>query len=136
MEAREPGIQNGNLGYGEGLDLAAEYLNQKGDPEDLTVLAYWSEGPFSYFFRGRSYTLINNYYKPELKDLLLKDLYRSDYLVIYYQPQKNMRRIMNVVGALDPYQPEKVMRMNGIEYIRIYKIKDLPPEFFQFIKNQ
>ena len=126
MEAMQPGAQNGNLGYGEGLDLAAEYLNQKSDSRSLTVLAYWGDGPFSYFFDGRTIMLVNNYYKPELKEELLADLKRSDYLVIYYQMQKNMVRILNVVDALEPYPPEHVIRMNGIEYIRIYKIKTFP----------
>jgi hypothetical protein len=136
MEAVQPGVQNGNFGYGEGLDLAAKYLNQKHDAQSLTVLAYWGDGPFSYFFDGRSIMLVNNYYKPELKKELLADLRRSDYLVIYYQFQKSMVRVTNVVNALEPYPPERVIWMNGIESIRIYNIHELPKEFFDFIANQ
>jgi 4-amino-4-deoxy-L-arabinose transferase-like glycosyltransferase len=136
MEAVQPGVQNGNFGYGEGLDLAAKYLNQKNDARSLTVLAYWGNGPFSYFFDGRTIMLVNNYYKPELKNDLLADLRRSDYLVIYYQFQKSMARVMNVVDALEPYPPEHVIWMNGIESIRIYNIHELPKEFFDFIANQ
>ena len=136
MEARQTGTQNGNFGYGEGLDLAAQYLAQKNDAQSLTVLAYWGDGPFSYIFPGRSILLPNNYYLPEMKDLLAKDLRRSDYLVIYYAYQKSMGRIMNLVNALEPYPPEKIIWMNGVEYIRIYDLRTLPKEFFDGIKNQ
>jgi hypothetical protein len=43
---------------------------------------------------------------------------------------------MNVVNALEPYPPEHVIWMNGIEYIRIYDIKTLPKEFFETLANQ
>jgi hypothetical protein len=135
-EARQPGVQNGNFGYGEGLDLAAKYLNQKPDARSLTVFAYWGDGLFSYFSNSRTIMLVNNYYKPELKEYLLADLRRSDYIVIYYQPQKSFVRVMNVVNALEPYPPEHVIWMNGIEYIRIYDIKTLPREFFDTLANQ
>jgi hypothetical protein len=136
MEAMQPGLQNSNFGYGEGLDLAAKYLNQKYDARSLTVFAYWGDGLFSYFSDSRTIMLVNNYYKPELKEDLLTDLRRSDYLVIYYQPQKSFGRVMNVVNALEPYPPEHVIWMNGIEYIRIYDIKTLPKEFFDALANQ
>lgn len=136
MEARQPGVQNGNFGYGEGLDLAAKYLNQKPDARNLTVFAYWGDGLFSYFSNSHTIMLVNNYYKPELKKELLADLRRSDYIVIYYQPQKSFVRVMNVVNALKPYPPEHVIWMNGIEYIRIYNIKTLPKEFFTTLANQ
>jgi hypothetical protein len=136
MEARQPGVQNGNYGYGEGLDLAAKYLNEKNDARSLTVFAYWGDGLFSYFSDSHTIMLVNNYYKPELKEDLLTDLRHSDYIVIYYQPQKSFVRVMNVVNALEPYPPERVIWMNGIEYIRIYDIKTLPKEFFDTLANQ
>jgi hypothetical protein len=135
-ETRQPGVQNGNFGYGEGLDLAAKYMNEKPDARNLTVFAYWGDGLFSYFSDSHTIMLINNYYKPELKKDLLADLRRSDYIVIYYQPQKSFVRVMNVVNALEPYPPEHVIWMNGIEYIRIYDIKTLPKEFFDTLANQ
>ena len=80
--------------------------------------------------------LANYYYQPGLKEELLTNLRRSDYIVIYYQPQKSFVRVMNVVNALEPYPPEHLIWMNGIEYIRIYDIKTLPKDFFDTLANQ
>ena len=54
MEAAEAGRQNPNFGYGEGLDLAAAYLQAKPEAADATSMAFYGRGPFSYFYGGRT----------------------------------------------------------------------------------
>ena len=42
------------IGWGEGLDEAARYLNTKTTAADLHVISWYSPGSFSYFFKGDS----------------------------------------------------------------------------------
>jgi hypothetical protein len=113
-------------GYGEGLDLAAEYLSQKPDAENLTVMSWYSGIP-AYLFPGRT-----EHIKPRSEWTMssIQKLLRSDYLVIYHdsqlrrnQPEKLMLDIANVT-------PEHSISMFGTEYIRIYKVSELPESVF------
>jgi len=40
------------IGWGEGLDKAAIYLNSKEGVENLRVLSWYAYGPFSFIFKG------------------------------------------------------------------------------------
>ena len=40
------------IGWGEGLDQAARYINQKPNSEDLRVIAWYAGGSFSYFLKA------------------------------------------------------------------------------------
>ena len=42
------------IGWGEGLDRAARYLNDKPDADQLYVMSWYFPGCFSYFFKGIS----------------------------------------------------------------------------------
>jgi hypothetical protein len=93
------------IGWGEGIDQAARYLNNKPNAEQLRVGSWYSIGSFSYYFSGRAQTLNNN----------------ADYAVIYihqwqrYTPKK-------MLDDLSGKSPEHTIWINGIEYIRIYKL--------------
>jgi hypothetical protein len=113
-------------GYGEGLDLAAEYLSQKPDAKNLTVMSWYSGIP-AYLFPGSTEHIKPH---PEWAMSSIRKLLRSDYLVIYYdfqlrrnQPEKLMLDIANVT-------PEHSISMFGTEYIRIYKVSELPESVF------
>jgi len=63
------------IGWGEGLDIAARYLNAKPGSQKLRVKSWYSDGPFSYIFQGIS---IVPDFPSDPRDLL-----RVDYIVIY-----------------------------------------------------
>src|SRR5690606_33509450 len=42
------------IGWGEGADQAGRYLDAKPDAADLVAASGYTNGPFSYFFRGRT----------------------------------------------------------------------------------
>ncbi len=46
------------IGWGEGIDLAARYLNQKPDAARLKVISGYDIGSFSYFFKGANRTFL------------------------------------------------------------------------------
>lgn len=130
MEASEAGRQNPNFGYGEGLDLAAAYLDAKPGASEATAVAFYGRGPFSYFFRGETEPLKTVYAEAENVPQLQQVLRRSQYLVIYYALQHGRNAPANVMRALEDLTPETTIWLNGIEYVRVYALHELPSDFY------
>lgn len=120
LESLQPGIQNPTLdgtGYGVGLDQAAAYLAQKADAKDLTVLAANGYGCFSYYFPGHTVP-INNFTLSDPQ--ILAVLPTSRYAVVDYYNQKRS----NLVSDFQGIAPEKVIWIDGIDFLHIYRISD------------
>jgi 4-amino-4-deoxy-L-arabinose transferase-like glycosyltransferase len=130
LEAQQPGIQDPNFGYGEGLDLAAAYLRQKPESSESTAMAFYGRGPFSFFYPGTTEPLKTVYADAENVPQLQQTLGRSDYLVIYYALENGRNSPANLMRALRDAVPEKSIWMNGIEYIRIYAVRSFPAGFY------
>ena len=98
------------IGWGEGLDLAAEYLNQKPGAERLRVAA-WYESTFAPFFVGQAIS----YSKEKGKAL------SGNYVVFYINqlqrrfPDDELFRYFE-----ERYQPEAVIALKGVPYAVIY----------------
>jgi hypothetical protein len=135
MAAAQSGGQNPGYGYGEGLELAAEYLGKMPNSPHMTVMAYYGFGPFSYFFPGNTEQLKNVYADPENLPQLTQELSRSDYLVIYYQFQKAAGRLTNILDALESVRPVHVIWLKGVEYVRIYRVSDFPSGFYEAVRE-
>ena len=105
------------IGWGEGLDEAARYINQKPDSTQLRV-ASWYRHSFSCFFSGTTQRI------PIMATLGEKRLQRilgSDYAVIYiHQWQRESPK--DLLDYLAQQTPEHTVRINGLEYARIYKL--------------
>ncbi len=107
------------IGWGEGLDQAARYLNQKPNARDLHVSSWYSPGSFSYFFIGHVRPIG---YQSEMSERAWEQFITSDYVVIYtHQWQRQVPEpLLRYVSAL---QPEHTIRLNEFEYVRIYKLR-------------
>lgn len=105
------------MGWGEGLDLAAEYLNQKPNAEQLLVLAYY-EGQFGYRFKGEV-TGVERLAKETLQEV------GANYVVLYRTMQGRApdRWETKVLVQFTEEIPEHVISLNGEEYVWIYKVK-------------
>lgn len=68
------------IGWGEGLDQAARYLNSKPNAKELKVSTYYPSGPFSYFFDGNNHLIE---YTSDTSSDLWKRFIAADYAVIY-----------------------------------------------------
>lgn len=134
MEALKPGRQNPNFGYGEALDRAAAYLNQLPGASQLTAMAFYGRGPFSYFFAGKTEPLKSVYADAGNMPELEQALRHTDYLVIYYALERGRNTPANVMRALEAATPQKVIWLNGIEYVRIYRVDSLPPNFSKMLQ--
>ena len=61
---------------------------------------------------------------------MLERLRRSDYLVLYYDHQLKRDMPAKLMQDIQAVIPEKSIRLYGIEYIRIYRVQDLPDSVF------
>jgi hypothetical protein len=98
------------VGWGEGLDLAADYLNQHVDASQTRV-ASWYESTFAPFYHGPSIS----YSKEKGKALA------GDYVVFYIN---QTQRLFPDEVLFDYFssrsQPEKIITLEGVEYAQIY----------------
>jgi hypothetical protein len=117
------------VGWGEGLDQAARYLNQKENPADLTVAALPLE-QFAPFFVGET----AEWSEGEERNLI--PWHTADYLVRYISFGFRARAY-NYFCSLEP---EHVVRLNGLDYAWIYKVPDevvseaMPAQYPQLVQ--
>jgi hypothetical protein len=106
------------IGWGEGLDQAAEYINAKPNGDKLKVASWYPEGCFSYFFDGNNLPM--EYFTDTSSDQW-KRFTSADYAVVYInQWQRQIpEAVLEYVSQLTP---EHSIWINGLEYARIYKL--------------
>jgi len=98
------------IGWGEGMDLAADYLNRKPNAEALRVSS-WYQSTFAPFFKGEAIS----YSKEKGKAMA------GDYVVFYINqlqrrfPDEEMFRYFET-----RYRPETVIPLKGVDYVVIY----------------
>ena len=101
------------IGWGEGLDQAARYLNAKPDAAMLRVQSWYPDGPFSYIFDGKTLYDEGFTYNPE-------ELKKADYYVLYYHQLQRMLPSEEFIQYFDQQVPEYIVYIDGLEYARIY----------------
>ena len=99
------------VGWGEGYDLAAQYLNEKSESEGLTVAVFYC-GSFAPFFKGTAIRLAEP-----------GTLNEADYVVLY------INQVQRQIGSEAIYrfrdrEPEHVVRIGGIEYAWVYENRE------------
>ncbi len=98
------------IGWGEGMDLAAAYLNQKPNAEGLRVSA-WYQSTFAPFFKGEAIS-----YSQEKGKAMA-----GDYVVFYINQLQRRFPDDELFGYFEErYQPEKVIPLKGVNYAVIY----------------
>jgi 4-amino-4-deoxy-L-arabinose transferase-like glycosyltransferase len=100
------------IGRGEGLDLAAQYINSLPDASKLRVYAWYGEGPFSYYFEGETFVIEEN--------TVLNELLKADYVVIYihqWQRQTPSKEVMDYFARMSPVF---VARIGDLDYAQVY----------------
>jgi hypothetical protein len=120
--------------YGEGYEQAADYLAQKPDSGSLKVLVYRARGPFSYFFPGETIILNLLFLNEPGMPSVMERIADADYLVISDAVAPRSERAALFVNALG-VAPEHSIEMDDIYTIRIYRVADLPPSFYETIQK-
>jgi hypothetical protein len=97
------------LGWGEGLDQVAAYLNRQPNAERLTVSTLYHHA-LRPQFRGRTVRIV--------------EPVTPDYYVQYVNMAQRQLAPPGIQRLLESRQPEHIVRIHGIEYAQIYR---LPP---------
>jgi len=98
------------IGWGEGLDLAADYLNQKPNAEHLRVSS-WYQSTLAPFFKGEAIS-----YSQEKGKAMA-----GDYVVFYINQLQRRFPDEELFHYFETrYQPEKIIPLKGVNYVSIY----------------
>ena len=106
------------IGWGEGLDLAAQYLNKKPNVRKLEVISYYASGCFSYYFEGK---IREASFSSEITEDDWQKFIGSDYAVIYVS-QRQRKIASAILDYVVDLKPEHTIWINGLEYVWIYKL--------------
>lgn len=107
------------VGWGDGLDQAAAYLNSLPDAKDLEVISWYGDGPFSYLFDGKTISL-------DVTDQL-DFLQKADYVVLYLNQWQRELPSKEVLEYFWQRTPVFTARIGDIEYARVYQMGDSNP---------
>lgn len=121
--------------YGEGIELAAAYLNDKPNGDALAVFSYRGRGPFSYFFRGKTVILNPVFMDDPGMPTLFERLKGTDYIVITDTLEFRTAGSGLFVRTLKMTPPEHSIYIKGVSPIHIYRVADLPPSFYEILSK-
>ncbi|MDQ7030810.1 MAG: glycosyltransferase family 39 protein [Ardenticatenia bacterium] len=110
------------IGWGEGLDVAARYLNAKPGAEQLRVTTWYMDGPFSYYFTGEAMPIR---FRATMTNVI--QWLSTDYVVTYANQWQRGLPTRELLEYFEQQVPEKVITINGLEYARIYDVRGVPP---------
>lgn len=100
------------VGWGEGLDQAATYLNDLPDAEQLQVTA-WYDNSFATFFRGHSDNFVSD----------PGPTWSSDYVVVYInQIQRELPTAGLVHYFVEHQTPVFTAAMQRLDYVYVYAL--------------
>lgn len=123
--ARAPEVMM--VGWGEGLDQAARFLNSRQNIDSPQVmLGVWS-GTFSYFYNG---TIRWSDFAPD--KTTVQDWKNSDYALIYINQWQRGRLPHELVEYLMKKEPALVVQLQGLDYVYVYDLGSIPPPAYLF----
>lgn len=122
--------------YGEGYSEAADYLAQKPNAKELRAYVYNGMGTFSYFFPGETLVFKRVYLLDESFEQIADEIRSSDYLVLYPIARKKQPETEKILGVLKDVTPEKTILINGLDYLYIYHVPDIPEAVYEDLTNQ
>ena len=97
------------VGYGEGLDVVARYMDSKPNAPRLKF-ASASSSKIGPLFRGETIPLDN----------LDGHWVQADYVLLYISQLQRGKHDPEIVAYLARHEPEYVLRLQGMEYGRVY----------------
>ncbi|MBM3178859.1 MAG: phospholipid carrier-dependent glycosyltransferase [Chloroflexi bacterium] len=125
-------MEPATFGYGEGYSEAADYLAQKPNVHELQVYVYSGLGTFSYFFPGETLVLKRVFVLDGDFITIVRETRESDYLVLYPIVREKQPEVKKILSELEGVvEPEKVITINGLEYVQIYKVTDIPESVYE-----
>jgi hypothetical protein len=123
--------QPATFGYGEGYDQAAEYLSTKPNANEMRVYVYNGMGTFSYLFAGETLVFKRVYLIDESYEQIVEETKSSDYLVLYPVIRNQQPETEKLFIAFENVTPEKTIVINGIDYVYIYNVSEIPESVYE-----
>ena len=115
------------VGWGDGLDAAARWLNQQPDAKELRVATWYHDGPFSYFFDGRATGISSG------SPLAWLD---TDYAIVYINQRQRGIPSKEAIGWFNRQPAVHTVRAAGIDLARIYDLRATGvPDFVEIGKE-
>jgi hypothetical protein len=102
----------------------------------MKVYVYNGMGTFSYFFPGETLVFKRVHLIDESFQQIADEMKSSDYMVLYPVVREMQPETMKIFSVLQGVTPEKTIFINGIEYIYIYRIADIPESVYENLTNQ
>jgi len=109
------------VGWGEGMDLMARYLNQKPEAAQLKVSA-WYHRELMPFFSGSTDRL------DAKGDADLMPWHTADYIVFYLNQVQRNNPSQGLVSYIRSLEPEYVVHLKGIDYAWLYRTPEYIPD--------
>jgi 4-amino-4-deoxy-L-arabinose transferase-like glycosyltransferase len=100
------------FGQGEGLDLAAQYLNEKEGSQELLVVSFYPP-QFRYYFEGDATSLRRGDWD--------KTWTFADYVVFYVSQVQRQLPSSELVEFFASQEPEYVARLGGVDFALVYR---------------
>jgi hypothetical protein len=119
------------IGWGEGLDQAARFLNDHSSVNRPRVmLGFWT-GTFSYFYDG---PIQWSDFAPG--QATINDWKNSDYCIIYINQWQRERLPQELMDYLAQQEPAFVVRLQGLDYAYVYDLNHIDPPNYLFTGQQ
>jgi len=107
------------VGWGEGLDQAAQYINSQPNSDRIRVISWYGSGSFSYFSKSR---VIPTIYDHPWTAADWNQFNKANYVVVYiHEWQRNLPP--EILERVRDTKPEYSVWIDGLEYVRVYKIQ-------------
>ncbi len=106
------------LGWGEGLEQAAQWLSEQPGSEDASVVAWYRTGPISYYYQSQ---------KPFLDFDNPAFWTEADYAVTYINQWQRQLPEALITDRLASIPPLHTVQLHGVDYVRIYDATNLFP---------
>ena len=116
-------VQVQTVGWGEGLEQAAIYLNSLPDSYKFDVLSFYGYGSLSYYFQG-SVSSISPIQEWDRENA--EKLRSADYVVTYIS-QRQRSITGPLLAMLQNIPPDYVFTIDGVEYVWLYDLAKAPP---------
>jgi len=111
------------VGWGEGYDQVARYLNSKDNAKELKVATWYSDSCLAPFFQGKVYKISVR----SQKAVGVVPWYETDYVVFYINQVQREIPTRGTVEFFKGLKPEYTVKLAGLEYAWVYKVPDQVP---------
>jgi hypothetical protein len=109
------------VGWGEGLDQVAEYLNARPEPEEVQVLTRVWPSSLSYFLEG---DLIFTKFAEDMRTVAA--WLRSDFYVLYLTEMQRGMIPKDIARYFANREPAMIALVQGVPYAYVYDLQDEP----------